>query len=125
MAKEATKFNFVDTKESAESKELKASEQASTPIDSVESIDNTTEKTEDNKKTTKKAKREEPKKAGNVLVSYLGYGVWIDAEHEHWSKNEKKNVDILATRTYSKEEYELRRDLQFMVNYGEMSAIEV
>lgn len=125
MSKDTTKFDFGGTKESAESTELKVTEQTSTPTDAVNVSADASEKTEDNKKTDKKKKREEPKKAGNVLVSYLGQGVWIDAEHEHWSKNAKPDVDILANRTYTNEEYEARGDLKFMVNYGEMSAVEV
>ena len=81
--------------------------------------------TESVKETAKKTKREEPKKAGNIMVTYLGRGVWVDSEREHWSRDIKPNVDILQQRTYTKAEYENRPDLRFMVGYGEMSAVEV
>lgn len=125
----AFNFNFNDEQkqdESAELEGLKQDKPTEAPTNNEELTNNTKEKAEDNKQINSKAtEKEEPKKAGNVLVSYVGNGTWVDADRERWSKNAKPDVGILTNRTYTKEEYEIRGDLKFMVNYGEMTAVEV
>lgn len=119
------KFDFTNSNKQTESKELKTNEQTNTPSNDVKLTDNTMEKAEGNKKTEQQKVKTEPQKAGNVLVTYIGHGSWIDAEREYWSATENKKANVLSNRTYTKDEYESREDLKFMVGYGEMNAIEV
>lgn len=54
-----------------------------------------------------------------VIVNYIGGGAWVDEKGYYWA-NENKSETILCERQYSKEEYEKREDIKFMVAYGAM-----
>lgn len=113
------KFDFgtkaqEETVESVESKELSDVEAVETPADLAELTDSTSETAENNAETTEEADAEK------AVVSYIGNGVWRDAKGKHWSRNERKDANILSTRSYNKSEYDEREDLKFMVKYGEM-----
>lgn len=58
------------------------------------------------------------------LVTYLGIGMWKDAEGKMWGTN-NSNKDVVASRTFknkmTEDEFmESRKDIKFMVNYGQM-----
>lgn len=108
--------------ELAKSNELNETEQAETGQESAELTDNTSETAEDTSKTKTKGEtpHEEESKAGTVVVvTYVGGGIWKDEAGKLWSA---KNVtdNILSERQYSKEEYDKRDDIKFMVGYGAM-----
>lgn len=118
------KFNFnTDAKKVKESKEAVNSNELSelsnvepveTPETPVELIDNVSKESEDTQEATEEA---EEKKA---VVTYVGNGTWRDGNGKIWSRTEKPNIDIVATRSYSKDEYDEREDIKFMVKYGAM-----
>lgn len=127
------KFDFgTSTQEtpvnSAESKELNDGEATEAHTDGAELTDNTSDNSEDKAEASNEATKGEEagseatngEEAGKAVVSYIGNGVWRDAKGKCWSRNERKGVDILSTRSYDKGEYEERDDLKFMVKYGEM-----
>ena len=117
-------FNFQNKKDELnKSNELKTQQQVDAQADVSNKSADVSETAETNKKTNKESKQQ--KNAGNVVVSYVGRGVWVDSDHKCWSRNVNEGANILSSRTYSKEEYELRDDIKFMVNYGEMSIVEV
>ena len=108
--------------ELAKSNELNGTEQAETGQASAELTDNTSETAEGTSKTKTKEEtpHEEESKAGTVVVvTYVGGGIWKDEAGKLWSA---KNVtdNILSERQYSKEEYDKREDIKFMVGYGAM-----
>ena len=106
--------------ELAKSNELNETEQAETGQASAELTDNASETAEDTSKTKGETPHEEESKAGTVvIVTYVGGGIWKDEAGKLWSA---KNVtdNILSERQYSKEEYDKREDIKFMVGYGAM-----
>ena len=106
--------------ELAKSNELNGTEQAETGQASVELTDNTSETAEDTSKTKEETSHEEESKAGTVVVvTYVGGGIWKDEAGKLWSAKNMTN-NILSERQYSKEEYDKREDIKFMVGYGAM-----
>lgn len=106
--------------ELAKSDELNKTEHAETGQASAELTDNTSETAEDTSETKGETPHEEESKAGTVVVvTYVGSGIWKDEVGKLWSA---KNVtdNILSERQYSKEEYDKREDIKFMVGYGAM-----
>lgn len=106
--------------ELAKSNELNGTEQTETGHASAELTDNTSETAEDTNETKGETPHEEENKAGTVVVvTYVGSGIWKDEAGKLWSA---KNVtdNILSERQYSKEEYDKREDIKFMVGYGAM-----
>lgn len=106
--------------ELAKSNELNETEQAETGQALAELTDNTSETAEDTNETKEETPHEEESKAGTVVVvTYVGNGIWKDEGGKLWST---KNVtdNILSERQYSKEEYDKREDIKFMVGYGAM-----
>ena len=109
-----------------ENEQLGEVKQVDTPIKSDELINNAEENKEDNNEIDKEsqAEKEEEQATGMVVVQYIGNGVYIDDHKDMWA-NVDKSKNILKSRQYTVDEYELRKDLQFMVKYGEMTAIKV
>lgn len=106
--------------ELAKSDELNKTEQTEAGQASAESIDNTSEKAENTNETKKETPHEEESKAGAVVVViYVGGGIWKDEAGKLWSAKNMTN-NILSERQYSKEEYDKREDIKFMVGYGAM-----
>ena len=106
--------------ELAKSNELNGTEQAETGQASVELTDNTSETAEDTNETKGETPHEEESKAGTVVVvTYVGGGIWKDEAGKLWSAKDMTN-NILSERQYSKEEYDKREDIKFMVGYGAM-----
>lgn len=106
--------------ELAKSNELNETEQVETGQAFAELTDNTSETAEDTSETKEETPHEEESKAGTVVVvTYVGGGIWKDEAGKFWSA---KNVtdNILSERQYSKEEYDKREDIKFMVGYGAM-----
>ena len=106
--------------ELAKSNELNETEQAKTGQASAELTDNASETAEDTSETKGETPHEEESKAGTVvIVTYVGGGIWKDEAGKLWSA---KNItdNILSERQYSKEEYDKREDIKFMVGYGAM-----
>ena len=106
--------------ELSKSNELNETEQAEAGHASAELTDNTSETAEDTSETKEETPHEEENKAGTVVVvTYIGGGIWRDEAGKLWSaKNMTDN--ILSERQYSKEEYDKREDIKFMVGYGAM-----
>lgn len=115
--------NIGDSTEIEKSNDMK---QAETNIEGGESIDNTSVTAEDNSETATKTEDEatEPELEGKVVVTYVGGGIWKDANGKYWA-SVKKSENILSERQYTAEEYESREDIKFMVNYGAMKATHV
>ena len=110
--------------ELAKSDELNKTEQTEAGQASAESIDNTLETAEDTNKTKEETKKETPheeesKVGAVVVVTYVGGGIWKDEAGKLWSAKNMTN-NILSERQYSKEEYDKREDIKFMVGYGAM-----
>ena len=106
--------------ELAKSNELNETEQAETGQASAELTDNTSETAEDTNETKKETPHKEESKAGTVVVvTYVGGGIWKDEAGKLWSAKNMTN-NILSERQYSKEEYDKRDDIKFMVGYGAM-----
>lgn len=106
--------------ELAKSNELSETEQAEIGQASAELTDNTSETAEDTSETKEETPHEEESKAGTVVVvTYVGGGIWKDEAGKLWSAKNVTN-NILSERQYSKEEYDKREDIKFMVNYGAM-----
>lgn len=115
----------IDINELKKSTELKESEPAETKAKSEELIDNASEPVEDINEIKEEPEAEkEEKESGKVIVRYAGNGTWKDSKGKLWA-NMNKSKDILAERQFSKEEYETREDIKFMVSYGAMIATEV
>lgn len=106
--------------ELAKSNELNETEQAETGQASAELTDNTSETAEDTRETKEETPHEEESKASTVVVvTYVGSGIWKDEAGKLWSTKNVTN-NILSERQYSKEEYDKREDIKFMVGYGAM-----
>lgn len=101
----------VNSEESEKSIDI---DQAETQADQPELTNNASDGSEDNKETDKGTK------AQKAVVTYVGNGVWRDAEGKCWSRTERADANILSTRSYSQDEYDKRDDIKFMVKYGEM-----
>lgn len=105
--------------ELAKSNELNEAEQAEGQA-SAELTDNTSETAEDTRETKEETPHEEESKASTVVVvTYVGSGIWKDEAGKLWSTKNVTN-NILSERQYSKEEYDKREDIKFMVGYGAM-----
>lgn len=103
--------------------QLKTVEPANTGQQSAELINNASQTSEN----TNEIKQDTPNEAENtdkVIVRYTGGGVWKDCEGKLWA-SEDKTENILSERQYSKDEYEKREDIKFMVQYGSMKATNV
>lgn len=96
---------------SAESKELKASEQPKAGEQPVELINNALEGQKDTDEIKAEAEATEDKET-MAIVRYVGSGIWKDSTGLVW-----KNED---NHKYAIPEYEKREDLKFMVGYGAM-----
>lgn len=106
--------------ELAKSDELNKTEQTEAGQASAELTDNTSETAEDTRETKGETPYEEESKAGTVVVvTYVGSGIWKDEAGKLWSAKNMTN-NILSERQYSKEEYDKREDIKFMVGYGAM-----
>ena len=106
--------------ELAKSNELNGTEQTETGQTSAELTDNTSETAEDTNETKEETSHKEESKAGTVVVvTYVGGGIWKDEAGKLWSAKNMTN-NILSERQYSKEEYDKREDIKFMVGYGAM-----
>lgn len=106
--------------ELAKSDELNKTEQTEAGQTPAESIDNTSETAENTNETKRETPHEEESKAGTVVVvTYVGSGIWKDEAGKLWSAKNMTN-NILSERQYSKEEYDKREDIKFMVGYGAM-----
>lgn len=113
------------TDNSAKIDELKTSEQAETNTESVGLIDNTSEDAEAISKADSEGTQENKEGTVNkVIVTYIGRGIWKDADKKLWASKDKSN-NILSERQYSIDEYESREDIKFMVGYGAMRATYV
>lgn len=98
-------------------------EPAVTEPASSELTDGASEKTEDNDETADEASAEPQENAGGkVVVTYVGGGTYRDRKGEVWA-NEDKGRFIKKSRVYTKEQYDGRKDLHFMVQYGSMTAV--
>lgn len=121
---EDKKTTTQNTAESNESVDVKPTEAGKA---SDKSIDNATE----TKKSTNEPTKAEPTKAqadtkkdeiptsGTAVVRYVGSSIWQDEKKAYWSKSDL-GEEILSERQYPASEYKDRKDLQFMVGYGEM-----
>lgn len=106
--------------ELAKSNELNETEQVETGQASAELTDNASETAEDTRETKEETPHEEESKTGTVVVvTYVGGGIWKDEAGKLWSAKNMTN-NILSERQYSKEEYDKREDIKFMVGYGAM-----
>lgn len=52
------------------------------------------------------------KPATTAVVTYVGNGIWTDNKGKKWKHDDENQVSM--------QEYNTRKDLKFMVNYGEM-----
>lgn len=105
--------------ELAKSNELNEAEQAEGQA-SAELTDNTSETAEDTREIKEETPHEEESKTSTVVVvTYVGSGIWKDEAGKLWSAKSVTN-NILSERQYSKEEYDKREDIKFMVGYGAM-----
>lgn len=59
------------------------------------------------------------KSGKKAVVTYVGGGIWQDSDGKYWSR-EPKGATIKNERQYTEEEYNNHKDIQFMVEYGEM-----
>lgn len=113
------------TDNSAKIDELKTSKQAETNTESVGLIDNASEDAEAISKADSDGTQENKEGTVNkVIVTYIGRGIWKDADKKLWASKDKSN-NILSERQYSIDEYESREDIKFMVGYGAMRATYV
>ena len=115
-----------NTGNSAKPKELKTTEQAEVKTESTELIDNTSEKAEAISETEPNAHAhaEKSEAGGKAVVTYIGKGIWRDANKELWAPNDKSDT-IVSERQYTIDEYEKREDIKFMVGYGAMKVTYV
>lgn len=74
-----------------------------------------------NKQTddTNKTKENAKKSGKKAVVTYAGGGIWQDSDGKYWAR-EPKGATIKSERQYTEEEYNNHKDIQFMVEYGEM-----
>lgn len=103
--------------ELTQNNELQASQPTETKTESAELINNASEQQKDTSEI--KQETEEKTTEGTVIVRYVGTSVWKDCTGKLWA-NTDKTKNILSERQYTKEEYETREDIKFMVKYGEM-----
>ena len=64
------------------------------------------------KPTATETQKDDKAKVQKHVVSYIGSGEYKDSTGRKWHKHDEE--------TYDEEEYATRKDLHFMVNYGEM-----
>lgn len=124
MKNNGIKFDFdknkdakVDAEEKVESAELTESTdatEAEAPTSDTELTDNASDGKENHNEADAQTDGDK------AVVTYVGNGVWRDSEGKGWARTENRGAGILATRSYSKAEYDKREDLNFMVKYGEM-----
>ena len=121
MKDNGIKFDFDKNKdaeeknlESTETKESTDATEAEAPTNDAELTDNALDGEENDTETDAQTDGDK------AVVTYIGNGVWRDSEGKGWARTENRGAGILATRSYSKAEYDKREDLNFMVRYGEM-----
>lgn len=109
-----------------ENKQLEEVKQVDTPIKSDELINNAEEDKKDNNEIVQESETKEAEKQSPnmVVIQYVGNGIYVDDHKDMWA-NSNKSKNIVQSRQYTADEYDKRKDLQFMVNYGEMKAIIV
>lgn len=78
-------------------------------------VENTSEDTQ--KPAVEQAQKPEAKPQVKHVITYIGSSEYKDSTGHKWSKNHEQ--------TYSEDEYANRKDLHFMVGYGEMKHIAV
>ena len=113
-----------NTGNSAKSKELETIEQAEVKTESTELTDDTSEKAEAISETEPNVHAEKSGAEGKAVVTYIGKGIWRDANKELWAPNNKSDT-IVSERQYTIDEYERREDIKFMVGYGAMKVTYV
>lgn len=113
------------TDDSAKIDELKTPEQTETNTESVELTDNVSEDAKTISEVNSEGTQEDKEKTvSKVIVTYVGRGIWKDADKKLWASRNKSD-NILSERQYSIDEYESREDIKFMVGYGSMRATYV
>lgn len=116
----------INIGDSAEVEKLQTNEQAEPNEQPAELINNAMETSEDTNETTEEPKAETTEKkpeaetSNKVVIRYVGGGVWKDSKGDLWASVNKSN-NILSERQYTKDEYEKRSDIKFMVRYGAMT----
>lgn len=131
MAKQINTKVTAPTPELSESTELNKAEHAETGAGIEKQADNASEEPEKPSETEpghESEEQQEPEQdkvqAAGVLVKYIGASIWRDEEGKYWA-SEKKSDNILTERQFTAEEYDMRDDIKFMVQYGEMKATEL
>ena len=112
-----------NTDNASQVEELKKAEQTEAPAELSESTDNASEEAK-NTSETKEQTKSNKAKAGKVVVTYIGSGIWKDSANKLWASTNKTG-NILCERQYTAEEYDAREDIKFMVSYGSMKATHV
>lgn len=56
-------------------------------------------------------------------LSYIGQGIWKDAEGQNWCREEKNNC--ISDKNLTAAELEKRPDLKYMIKYGAMKDIVI
>ena len=115
-----------DKSTNAKSADEQKQEQATQNTEeSVENAEETNAKSADEQKQEQATQNTEDehngkKQSGKYLLTYLGGSIWADETGAKWARESVDGTAIKSERTYSKKEYNARKDLQFMVDYGEM-----
>ena len=109
---ENIKLNAVENQPKLDN--FKGSIDIKTPNESDKLTDNTSE----GHKTINEIKTEQ--EAKQALVQYIGTGIWVDEHNKYWANRSISDSSVSCERCYSIEEYNERKDLLFMVSYGQM-----
>lgn len=104
-------MNGTDNHELGTNQKLNSETQADAPSADLNKPSNGTESTENGTETNSEAQ------ATTAIVTYVGNSIWKDQTGRKWKNNDERKMPIA--------EYNKRRDLKFMVNYGEMKVIMV
>ena len=86
---------------------------ANAPTDTTEIKTEVEDTLKDTQESTKETTQEDKTEATQKhIITYIGSGEYKDSTGHKWHKNDEK--------TYDESEYITRKDLHFMINYGEM-----
>lgn len=120
---EAMKMSTINTQKPINKSEIEEPKKTESTQSEAELI-NDAKTVQENQQETK-ADTSKGESTGKVIVRYVGNGIWNDSTSKKWSNKNVNGTSIKNERIFSKEEYESRSDIKFMVEYGEMTIINV
>lgn len=112
----------IDMNKLNKNQKLDESGQAEAKPDTENKSGNSKKAAQNTRKTkAEQAVQQTEETHGICVLTYIANGIWVDQNGAKWSASPVDGTNIKNVRKYSKNDYDSRSDLKFMVKYGSMT----